>query len=228
MSNYFQIRIILFLSVLTFNSCIDKNATDIDPSIIYDAEFSLPLGADTLFMEQLVQTVTLVEIPPGVDKDTVKYFLYDSVYYYSPGTLSDSILAPLNLAAFKNDTAEITSLMFRINAVNLIPAEFLVQLYFADSNKAILDSLYDDGPFSLDPAQIDDSGNVIASWGVMKDDYLTPEKIDKLGDMRNVILSSQMIIPDSSTDTVPPFFHDQYLWIQVGIRVKLKMTIDVF
>ena len=118
MSNYFQIRIILFLSVLTFNSCIDKNATDIDPSIIYDAEFSLPLGADTLFMEQLVQTVTLVEIPPGVDKDTVKYFLYDSVYYYSPGTLSDSILAPLNLAAFKNDTAEITSLMFRINAAN--------------------------------------------------------------------------------------------------------------
>ncbi len=227
MSNYFQIRIILFLSVLAFNSCIDENATDIDPTIIYDAEFSLPLGSDTLLMEQLVQTVSLIQIPDTVDKDSVQYFLYDSVYYYSPGTLSDSISTPLNLAAFENDTAEITSLMFRINAANFIPAEFLVQLYFADSNKLILDSLYEDDPFRLDPAQTDEYGNVIGSWEILKDDYLPPEKIEKISDMTNVILSSTMIIPDSSTGSIP-FYPDQSLWIQVGIRVRLKITINVF
>jgi len=227
MAYYRQFLIFLFLSVLAFNSCIDDNFTDIDPTVVYDAEFSLPLGADTLLMEQLVQSVSLVEIPTDVDKDTVPYFLYDSVYYYSPGTLSDSITLPLILTAFENETAEITSLMFRINMANLIPAEFLIQVYFADSNLAILDSLYEDGPFSLDPAQTDEYGNVIASWEVMIDEYLSPGKFEVLTDMTNVILSSQMIIPDSSTDSVP-FYPDQSLWMQVGIRVGLKMTINVF
>ena len=227
MSNYFQIRIILFLSVLAFNSCIDENATDIDPTIIYDAEFSLPLGSDTLLMEQLVQTVTLIPILGDFDKDTIPYFLYDSVYYYSPESLSDSTSAPLILTPFESDTATITSLMFRMNVTNLIPAEFLIQVYFADSNNIILDSLYEDGPFRLDPAQTDEYGNVIGLWEILKDDNLPPEKIEKISDMTNVILSSTMIIPDSSTDSIP-FYPDQSLWIQVGIRVRLKMTIDVF
>ena len=228
MSKYHQFRIILLLSVFAFNCCIDKNATDIESTIEYQADFSLPVGVDTITLGQLVQTVSLVPIPDKVDKDTVKYFLYDSVYYYSPGTLTDSITAALNLTAFENDTAEITSLMFRINASNFIPAEFMVQLYFADSHNVIIDSLYDDGPFRLDPAQTDDSGNVIASWEVMKDDHLSPQKIEKLTDMKSVILSSTMIIPDSSNDPVIPFYPDQSLWIQVGIRVGLKMTINVF
>lgn len=216
-----------FFSLSAFlYSCIDKDATDISPAIEYEAEFSLPVGVDTLTLEQLLYHTTLKKIHDTVDKDTLKYFFYDSVYYYSPGTLVDSIWAPLVLAPFENDTAEITSLMFRLNVANFIPAEFMVQLYFADSNKVFLDSLYDDGPVRLEPAYTE-SGIVTGSWELIKDNYLTSEKIDKLPDMKDVMIRTEMIIPDSSTDSIP-FYHDQSLWLQVGIRVGIKITVNVF
>jgi hypothetical protein len=229
--NYKLLKLLLaFLGLAAIlYSCMDDDLTDINSTLEYEAEFSLPVGVDTLLLEQLVQSVILIPVPDYVDKDTVRYFFYDSTFYYSPGTLSDSISAPLILTPFKNDTAEIVSLMFRLNAANLIPAEFRIQIYFADSNNVILDSLYNDGPFILDPALTDESGIVTGLWEVLKDNTLPPEKIDKLMDMTHVILDTKMIIPDSSLDTVPiPFYHDQSLWIQVGVRVGLKLTINVF
>ncbi len=228
---FISIKILLVFFVITafLISCIDDDATDISPTIEYEAEFSLPVGTDTITLAQLLYNVPLIKIDEPFDKDTVSYFFYDSVYYYSPGTLKDSVSAPLILAPFENDTAEITTLMFRINAANFIPAKFMVQVYFADSNKVILDSLYEDGPVFLESAYTNDIGIVIGPWETIIDNYLPSEKIDKLNDMTDVILSTKMTIPDSSADTVPvPFYHDQSLWIQVGIRVGLKMTVNVF
>ena len=220
MAYYRQFLAFLFLSVLAFNSCIDDNFTDIDTSITYDTDASLPLGNVSLLMESFMDTIILVPIP---DDDTTLFFLYDSVYYYSPGKIKLSTSGYFSLAPFENDTVKITSLMFRTNAVNGIPAEIDHQLYFADTSNTIIDSLYSTGPMRIEPAPTDDEGNVTGTYEIWKvENDLSPAMIDKISETQYIFLSAELIIPDSQHDTIP-FYSSQDIWIQIGIRVGLKI-----
>ena len=221
MAYYRQFLAFLFLSVLAFNSCIDDNFTDIDTSITYDTDASLPLGNVSLLMESFMDTIILVPIP---DDDTTLFFLYDSVYYYSPGKIKLSTSGYFSLAPFENDTVKITSLMFRTNAVNGIPAEIDHQLYFANADSIVIDSLYSLGPMKIEPAPTDDDGNVTQPYEIWEEDSppFSEEMIDKISETQYIFLSAELIIPDSQHDTIP-FYSSQDIWIQIGIRVGLKI-----
>jgi hypothetical protein len=146
-----------FVSVV---SCIDKDAGDIDPALIYDAEFSLPLGDSLLQAWQFVDTAVLIPVPDSVDKDTIPWFLYDSIFYYSPGELVYRDETSLSFSDFFTDTSEVVSLTFRVNAVNRVPARMSLQLYFTDAGRVLLDSLFSDGPLLLEAAATGVGGEV--------------------------------------------------------------------
>lgn len=223
MGYFRQFLVFLFLSVLAFSSCIDDNFTDIDTSITYEADASLPLGNSFPLLGELLDTINLVEIPDWVNKDTVSFFLYDSIYYYSPGKIKFTTTGYFALNPFENDTVKITSLMFRTNIVNAIPAEVDQQLYFTDTSNTVIDSLYSAGPLEIQPALSDTAGNIIATWELLKNDiYLSDEMIDTIMNTQHIVLSAELIIPDSSEETIH-FLSSHNIWIQIGMRVGLKI-----
>lgn len=221
-----QIQFLLILGIITFSACVDDNYNDIDTSLIYDAEASLPLGNTNPMLSEILDTIDLIPIPEWVDKDKASFFLYDSVYYYSPGRIDVSTSGFFSLDPFQNDTIEISSLMFRTNVINGIPATIDLQLYFTDSTGIVLDSLYSTGPLRIEPAMVDSIGNVTASYEISElDIYLSDDKIDSISNSQNIEVSAVIIIPDSSQGTVA-FTSSQEIYIQVGIRVGFKIVIS--
>jgi len=221
----FRAGAVIVIFVL-LSSCIDKDAGDIDPSFVYDAEFSLPLGDSLLQAWQFVDTTSLVPLPDTVDKDTVAWFLYDGVFYFSPGELFYRSETSLSLSDFITDTSEITSLTFRINAVNRVPARMSLQLYFADANRVILDSLFGEGPLLLEAAATGAGGEVTVPYELWKKDVpFTAPMIDELRHMEYAIEVYRLILPDAAVDSIP-LCHDQEVWLQMGVRVGLKITVQ--
>jgi hypothetical protein len=216
----------IFLVAVSLTSCIDKDAGDIDPSLVYDAEFSLPLGDSLLQAWQFVDTTSLVPLPDTVDKDTIAWFLYDGVFYFSPGELYYRSETALSLSDFITDTSEITSLTFRINAVNRVPARMALQLYFADGNRVVLDSLFPDGPLLLEAAGTGAGGEVTLPYELWKKDVpFTASMIEELQRMEYAIEEYRLILPDAAVDSIP-FYPDQEVWLQMGVRVGLKITVQ--
>ncbi len=217
---------ILAILNLSLSGCIDKDYDNIDNSIVYDAEFSVPLGDTLLTAGDFVKPSGLMAIPDSVDKDTVSWFLYDNTYYFSPGSLSDTSWMNFSLGTFFTDTSEVVSLSLRINAVNHVPARMLLQFYFADGNRVILDSIFQDGPFELKPAVTSADGHVTTPYEVWKKDIpFSQEQIGQLANVRFAMRESRLIIPDSATDSIP-FYADQEVWLQMGVRIGLKIKLQ--
>ena len=215
------VAVMLFLP-----SCIDKDAGDIDPSLVYDAEFSLPLGDSLLQASQFVDTTALVPLPDTVDRDTVQWFLYDGVFYYSPGVLTYRSETPLSFSDFITDTSEIVSLTFRINAVNRVPARMRLQLYFADAGRQVLDSLFSDGPLQLEAALVGEGGEVTAPAELWKKDVVfSPSQIALLVEMELALQEYSLVLPVSADDSIP-LFSDQEVWLQMGVRVGVKIVLQ--
>ena len=225
MNHHRTLWLVLMIVTFAFNACVDDNFNDIDTSITYDANFSLPLGNSAPTIGEFLDTINLIPIPDWVDKDKASFFLYDSVYYYSPGRINVSTEGYFSLDPFQNDTIEITSLMFRTNVVNGIPAEIDLQLFFIDSTGMVIDSLYSTGPLRIQPAIVDSLGNVTATYEIWElDNYLSDDKIDDISDSQYIEVRTEIIIPDSSEGTVA-FSSTQEIWIQVGIRVGILIDL---
>ena len=222
---YVWITVWLF-SALFVVSCIDKDAGDIDPSIVYDAEFSLPVGDSLLQAQQFVDTTVLIPVPDTVDRDTVPWFLYDGIFYYSPDTLYYRSEAQVSLSDFYTDTSEIVSLTFRVNAVNRVPARMALQLYFADAGRVVFDSLFPEGPLWLEAAATDASGEVTKPAELWKKDIvLTPSQVAAMQQMEYVFEEYRLVLPDSRTDSIP-FYPEQEVWLQLGVRVGVKIVLQ--
>jgi hypothetical protein len=216
----------VFVVALLLTSCIDKDAGDIDPSLVYDAEFSIPLGDSLLQAYQFVDTTALVPLPDTADMDTVEWFLYDGVFYYSPGVLIHRSETPLSLSDFITDTSEIVSLTFRINAVNRVPARMRLQLYFTDAGRQVLDSLFSDGPLQLEAAAVDGRGEVTAPAELWKKDVVfSPSQIALLEQMEYALQEYTLVLPVSADDSIP-FYSDQEVWLQMGVRVGVKIVLQ--
>ncbi len=217
---------IFILSLLLLYGCIDRDYDNIDNTIIYDAEFSLPVGDTLLTAGDFVDTAGLTVIPDSVDKDTISWFLYNGIFYYSPGSLSDTSRMTLSLGDFFTDTSEIVSLSFRVNAVNEVPADMSVQLYLADGNRVILDSLFREGPFDLKAASTGPDGHVTAPFEVWKMDIpFTQEQIGRLASVQYALREVHLTVPDSRNDSIP-FYSGQQLWLQMGVRIGLKIKLQ--
>ena len=214
------------VAAMLLTACIDKDVTDIDPSLVYDAVFSLPVGDSLLQARQFIDTTALVPLPDTVDKDTVAWFLYDGVFYYSPGRLTYRSETPLSLSDFITDTSEITSLTFRINAVNRVPAQMMLQLYFTDAGRGVLDSLFAEGPLLLEAAAVDDQGAVTAPAELWeKDVVFTASQVVLLQQMAYALQEYTLILPDASVDSIP-LCSAQEVWLQMGVRVGVKIVLQ--
>ena len=107
-------------------------------------EYSLPIGSETIYMEDLVEDyfVGLINIPDtSLMSDTLSVFYYDSLFYINPLIFEYEGERTFDFRSLNEKTDYITSAMIRTNCVNGIPARFYFQVFLFDIAHQLVDSV---------------------------------------------------------------------------------------
>lgn len=218
----------LFMLLLSLNSCVDKDLTNFGESVYVHPEYSVPVGNETIYMEDIVEDyfADLIEIPDTLlSNDTLSVFHYDSVFYYNPFILEFEDEHTFDFSSMADRTEYITSAMIRTNCINGIPARFKFQVYLFDRSWLIIDSVYKDGPMIIDQAETDSLGQVIKPHELWKHDtYLSKEIINRLPDVYYIYSTLSVEIENFSA-TYIQYLKKQQFWSQLGLRIKLDIPL---
>lgn len=217
---------LLFVVSTLFTSCIKEEIGDFEDLGFYKPEFSFPLGEPSILMNSFLESIDLSTkvIPDSLINDTLEYFVFDNEYYDVPDILYYDFTEAFSLSSYTEELDQISSLMFRTNAVNRIPAEIQIQVYFLAANYAIIDSLYNER-LIIQPANTDTEGNLISQSELWKyDTELSQEKIQALAETSYIMVSSQLKITNTS-GVINNYYSEQDIWIQLGMRIGLKVEL---
>lgn len=218
----------LFFLFIFLNSCIDKDLTNIGETVYVTPEYSIPIGNETIYMDDLVEEYfgDLFEIPDTLlFNDTISVFYYDSIFYNNPILLEFEGERTFDFSSLSEKTEYITSAMIRTNCINGIPARFHFQVYLYDYARQIVDSVYTSGPLVIEPAITDSLGQIVQSGELWKHDaYLSREVIERLPDIY-YIYSTVTVEIENYSATYIQYLNDQEFWSQLGLRVKLDLPL---
>ncbi len=219
---------ILFILSLPFTSCIDKDLTNLGESVYVTPEYSLPIGNDTIYMEDLVDEYFSGLIPiadTSLVPDTVNIFYYDSIFYMNPLRFEFESEQTFDFGSLAGKTEYITSAMIRTNCINGIPARFYFQVYLFDYSQQMVDSVYKDGPLIIEPAKTDNTGQITQEGKLWKHDaYLSQEIINRLNDVYYLYTTVTVEIENYHATQIP-YLKNQEFWSQLGLRVKLDLPL---
>jgi len=115
---------------------------------------------------------------------------------------------------------EIDSAAFRINIDNGFPASAYTQIYFADSNYVVLDSmLYNPSMLLLESASVDANGKVTQPTHKMADEIFGKAKLEHLYAAKKLLIISIIDTKDSPTSIIE--IYDYYkMDVKIGIRAS--------
>ncbi len=137
------------------------------------------------------------------------------------GTVSDYVL--LDTLDFEFDNTQLLdAATFRTNISNGFPVDADLQIYFADGNSKILDSLFEGQKQIITSGSINNQGVVVQETKALMD-----TKIDKSG-LTNIFRSSKAIIKAdlSTTNNGASIvqFYDNY---RIEVKLGMKATFDL-
>ncbi len=140
------------------------------------------------------------------------------------GTVSNYVL--LDTLDFDFDNTQLLdAAIFRTNIKNGFPVDADLQIYFADANARILDSLFIGQKKIITSGTIDANGKVIQSINEIVD-----TEVDKIG-LTNLFRSSKVIIKANLSTTkngatVVRFYDDYRLDVNLGMKAKFNLDFD--
>lgn len=229
---YPKYRIILTViisAVIFLTSCINSTITNIDDSLVYNPEFSIPLGYDTLSFEQMEEEILVLDLPidTAALPDSFPILQYNDFFYYFSDTLSQTFITALDFSNIVNDTYVIKQATIRLNFSNGFPNKIGFKLEFEAQNNLPLFTLFeDDRPLVVEAAELDSEGDVVAPFLLYKYDIpLSEEQISLLSDARYISTTINIYPPSDEVELVK-FYPDYDIGFQVGIRIEIEQTID--
>jgi hypothetical protein len=220
-----KIHIVLLIALLfLFNACYKKNIQPTNTFGTYHPEFSIPIGTPDLNLEQYLQLVRLIPVPdPAAVPDSL-IMNYEDQFWEKPYMLEYSIDQRFNLS-MENSDSPVSSLMFRVNARNYIPAQIELQVYFVVDEVFVLDSLYSNR-LVLNAAGIDNRGVVTHSFELYeKDAFIDERKLGLFNQVTSLRIYTRLIIDDIE-GIDPKYYSDQSLLMQFAARVQLYINLD--
>lgn len=122
------------------------------------------------------------------------------------------------------DLNNIEYVTFNIYALNAMPTEAKVQIYFTDSLYNKIDSL-----FSPSTTQIINSGVINANGKVIQPTQkvtqvtYTGQRINNLRDAKNILIKG-VLITTNNGNRIVKFYSDNYLDVKLGIKVQAKIN----
>lgn len=201
-----------------FTSCVDNNVANLDNSLIFTPEYSVPIGFGEFTMADAIASPGFDTIPADTANwsDSL-YFEYDSNYYYLPtDAIFDTILHDdFDFSLIGNWLDNATYLMFRMNLDNGIPGDVLLQVAFLDINNTIVFVLFDNSGIEI-PAATTNSSSFRQN-----DTYLSLEEINSLRDVRQINVYIRLNIENLAKGV--SYSPDQFFKFQMGLQVGLLM-----
>lgn len=220
---FLVVIIVIFLS-----GCIDKDLGNINNTLNYTPEYSLPIGNDTIVMSEMVEEYfgDLIFWPDtNLIPDTAFVLYYNSKFYTGVQTFEFVGEMPLNFTAFTENVDYATSLMLRVNSVNNIPARAFTQYYLLDVSHNIIDSIYHNGPLEIPSAEVDSTGRVIKTGEVWKSDvYVDTNTLSRLADVYYLRSVSRIELVNYNIKNIQ-YLADQKIWLQLAFRIKLDIPL---
>lgn len=208
-------------------SCYDENLANVNETLCFTPEFSLPLGSIQLKMEDVVEEYggELTEIPTQNIPDSILVFLYDNKFYESPSTFEYSETKNFGNTTIASKIEYVTKLMFRINSVSEVPAGISWQVYFLNESSMVIDSLFKSKRLEIDAAKIDSLGNLIESTEIWKfDTELDSSDIKEFEFIDKVQIQAILYLDDLNGKEIN-YFPEQKIWFQLAIRAELDLPL---
>lgn len=123
------------------------------------------------------------------------------------------------------DVNEVQKATFRINVENGFPAEAYVQVYFADSNYVIVDSLLTNASqFVVASGLLDANNRVILPNRQMRDEEFTKTRLERIYTARKLIILSIVNTQNAPIEQVPIYSYYR-LNIKIGVRAFLNVEL---
>ena len=111
---------------------------------------------------------------------------------------------------------------FRIETINKLPIDLKMQIYFADENDQVLDSLFQDSQNLLSSGEINSSGRVIDPTNEVNFVTLDNEKALGIENSRKLFVEIQLNSAEDGNATVE-FYEDYFIGIKLGVIADTQM-----
>jgi hypothetical protein len=181
------------------------------------------LGSKPLFVEYLVDAITN---PEGND-DVVGFIWEGSEYSVNVEVelpIYGKIIDFLVVDTFELDMSILSEQMIqeaslRLNYETALPVGFELQLTMLDDNGSTLGDVFLPEPLTIQPVNVDESGEALDAVRIQNDILLDQSQIEKLAISKNLILSVRFdsTMNDELSVKVRP---DQYLDLALGMIIK--------
>ena len=120
--------------------------------------------------------------------------------------------------------ANLESAKLRSIVTNDFPIEGAVQIYFADENYAILDSVGDLNANVIEAAPTDNEGNTTGSTKNISDFELTSEQLNRLETAKHIIIVTRINTPQAGS--VPGRIYETFeIDVKLSLLAKVKVEI---
>lgn len=221
------ILLALFIFLL-IESCYDKDLVNISDTVYYSPEFSMPIGQNDFFLEDVISGLDedLIEIPDTAGlPDSVPIFIYDGIVYENPVVLEHTSIESFDFSTISENLEHVISLMLRTNCVNEVPGELNVQIYFLDANFVPIANLCEDCFITVEAATIDEGGNLIKPGILTEHDiYFNEDEINAFAFVRHIRIDVVLNVENLIGKSVK-YYPDQEFAVQLGFRVKFDIPL---
>ncbi len=208
--------IIICLGLVSF-SCLNDKPDDFDnPESAWNPSFSFPVGYTSLGMNDDSGFDTLLLLTNPITGDP---------YWVEEIDIPLSFIMPFDLQEIDRFSEEIIRIMFRINTYNGFPSVATGQVYFLDIDSAVVDSIFVNGPLTMEAGTLVDNGETVDQTHNQSDVIFDQNKIDDLGNVRFILMEgalNNVALDNTLIDYYPNYSLD----IQLGIQAELNMSLS--
>lgn len=199
-----------FFALFLLFSCIKDDFNDPPTEIGFHGSLALSVGSFEARLPSLNLSV-YDSIVQGLLPDSLiphQYPIYDTI----PFKLSGSIEKP----------EFIEWINFKLEIMNLFPALTTCQVFFADGNMRVFDSLFD-ARLVCSNASLSSIGQVQSFGSNFRELSFPPQRIDSFYNVRNIIL--EVILINENSDSSLFQYYDS-LYVHASLALAIGLNID--
>jgi hypothetical protein len=208
---------ILVLFVL-FTSCIREDISNLSDNLLINQSFSIPFGTRDL----------KVDAPPVLDTSSIPG-IYGSFYYNNrvyPNNFpyfTSTYELDFNLRDNKAREEWIKRIVFHFLGENTFPCKVYIQVY-TYGNGILLDSVFQTGPVSLDPAVTNAQGDILQSTATLFDVPFEGNRLALLKQVTNLSYLGKVINSGGKTSIIH-LSNKSKVSVNIAFQVELQYNL---
>ncbi len=125
---------------------------------------------------------------------------------------------------FAETVEEVEWVKIRINALNGFPVDLSSQVYLADADFNIIDTLLTSNDQVLQSGQVNAIGRVVTPTQKITDVLIPRDRIDMLYDAAHLIIVAESNTLNGSSGEIIGLYDDNFIELRLGLQVQARLT----